>query len=96
MSYRLQRIRALDDAMTDVFLFGGKTEAQRQEALTRTCYLAGLDPTVASDRELVFNQIMKCRRGRCEYEKPLIRRLAESYHPHPLVRMFRAISNVCR
>ena len=91
MSYRQQRIRALDNAMTDVFLFGGKTDQQRFDALTKSCFLAGLNPENPDDRERMLGQIMACRRGRCEYEKPLIRKLAESYHPHPITRFFKAI-----
>lgn len=91
MSYRQQRIRALDNAMTDVFLFGGKTDQQRFEALTQACFLAGLNPENPDDRERMLGQIMACRRGRCEYEKPLLRKLAESYHPHPMTRFFKAI-----
>ena len=72
MSVTEKRLQ-LERAVMDVFLFWGKTEQDRYNALSQVCELVGKDPSSDADRSRVLGEIMSCRAGSYEREMPRIR-----------------------
>ena len=83
---------ALERAVRDVFLFWGKTEQDRYNALSVVCELVGKDPTSDADRSRMLGEIMACRAGSYEREMPRIRQLVRRFVPSvwdPVLDFFR-------
>jgi len=91
MSITEKRLQ-LKRAVMDVFLFWGKTEQERYNALSTVCELVGKDPSSDADRSRMLGEIMACRAGSYEREMPKIQLLVRRYVPSawdPILDFFR-------